>query len=201
MRPKSSFSDVLWGGGFSVFSALSEPMSKYFSGKTKYSAQLDKILSSKYVDPTLAINLYLFNQISLISLSILVFFLIVFNKKCWIKYNHCKLQNIFWQCKEKKRDSSILCTQQCHPCWMSTTEWRRSEYVYFSTPVSLLQKITGLPLSEEDEQIWVCQRAKTWNAWWYQHCQMAAGTRKLIGEIQEGMMTFSLYGIQEQRET
>lgn len=73
-----------------------------------------------------------------------------------------------------------------HPCWMSTTEWRQWEYVYFSTPVSLLQKITGLPLSEEDEQIWVCQGEKTWNAWWYQHCQMAAGSRKLIGEIQEG---------------
>ncbi len=40
---------------------------KYFSGKTKYSKLLDKILSSKYVDPTtLALNLYLFNQMGLI---------------------------------------------------------------------------------------------------------------------------------------
>lgn len=40
-----------------------------------------------------------------------------------------------------------------------------AEYVYFSTPVSLLQKITGPPLSKEDEQIRVCQGAKTLNAW------------------------------------
>lgn len=64
-----------------------------------------------------------------------------------------------------------------HKKWVSTTvltavssllnEHHRltAEYVYFSTPVSLLQKITGLPLSEEVEQIRVCQGAKTLNAW------------------------------------
>lgn len=74
------------------------------------------------------------------------------------KANCKKQKSTLAECKvQTKGESRALCSQQRGSCWMSTTEWQQSEYVYFSTPVSRPQKIAGLPLSEDDEQIRVCQ--------------------------------------------